>query len=112
MLRRDEKVARELEGHKVPVRVLSGKPVLLFFWASWCGPCKMMAPIFEQACARLEPRVRLAKVDTDANQQLAMQYGIRGIPTLILFHKGAERARTSGASDLDSLVGWVQQHLT
>jgi len=86
-------------------------PVLADFWAEWCAPCRAMAPVFEQAAARLEPRVRLVKVDTDREQQAALRYGIRGIPTLILFHEGRERARTSGAADLGTLTGWVQQHL-
>lgn len=86
-------------------------PVLADFWAEWCAPCRAMAPVFEQAAARLEPRVRLVKVDTDREQEAARRYGIRGIPTLILFHQGRELARTSGAADLGSLIDWVQRHL-
>jgi thioredoxin 2 len=82
-------------------------PVLVDFWAPWCGPCRAMAPHFERAAQDLRDRARLVKVNTEEAQGLAARYGIRAIPTLILFKNGAEVKRASGAMDAGALARWV-----
>jgi thioredoxin 2 len=86
-------------------------PVLVDFWAPWCGPCRMMAPVLDRAAAQRATQLRVAKINTDEQPELAGRYGIRSIPTLILFRQGREIARQSGAVDATTLSRWLDHSL-
>ena len=124
----DEKAAQAKCG-KCKQPLFSGKPVamnsaqfqrvmdktdqtlIVDFWAPWCGPCQSFAPTFAQAAQQLEPKARLIKINTEQEQMLAGQLGIRSIPTLAIFKNGQEITRISGAMNLSQFVQWAQQYL-
>ena len=101
----------ELTGNRFAAFAANNElPLVVDFWAPWCGPCKMMGPVFAQVAAQMKTRFRFAKVNTEVEQSLAQQYGIRSIPTLVLFRNGEEVDRVSGALDAGSLKNWLSSH--
>ena len=91
--------------------VQAGKPVLLDFWAEWCGPCKMIAPILEEIAKEYGDKIQIAKINVDENQEIPAKFGIRGIPTLILFKNGEIAAQKVGALAKSQLTAFLDSHL-
>lgn len=100
----------ELNSSNFSNQIKGDLPLVVDVWASWCGPCQAFAPTFTQAAAQLKGRARFAKLDSEANQQLAGQLAIRSIPSLIVYRQGKEVGRESGAMSMAQLVSWLSQH--
>ena len=96
------------EGLETLIRA-SPRPVVVDFWAEWCGPCKMFAPVFQAVASELSDTYTFAKVDTESQQGAAQRYAVRSIPTLILFEKGREARRQAGAAGAEAFKAWLQQ---
>ncbi len=103
----------EVTGDNFQTEVLNSEtPVLVDFWAEWCGPCKMIAPIVDELSTELQGKIRVGKLDADVNQDILQQYGIMGIPTLILFKGGQPVERVVGFQNKDRILSKIERHLS
>ncbi len=91
--------------------IQSSEPVVVDFWAEWCGPCKMIAPSLEEIAAEMDGKVKIAKLNIDENQATAMKYGVRSIPTLIMFKNGEPAATQVGAAPKGKLSDWIKSSI-
>ncbi|MEM7694909.1 MAG: thioredoxin [Pseudomonadota bacterium] len=91
--------------------IQSNEPVVVDFWAEWCGPCKMIAPSLEEISAEMGGQVKIAKLNVDENQETAMKYGVRSIPTLIMFKNGEQVSQQVGAAPKGKLVDWIKSSI-
>ncbi len=105
-------MANDVSAEKFESEVLkSDKPVLVDFWAEWCGPCKMTGPIIDELSQELSEKVKIVKVDVDQAQNIASEYGIMSIPTMVLFKDSKEVARLSGAMPKEPIIHWLESNL-